>query len=100
MIAEITLLREPVLKFWPTAVISLSVLLVASMVFVLTVLLCRIVKERESKHSTYKTRSRQGLDYYISVISFCSLLNQLCTYSGSIRAQGAVYHIRSQENLK
>ena len=56
------LLMEPTSPFplWSIALITLSVLVVTSMVFVMTVLLCRILKERRNKCHTYNTRSQQG----------------------------------------
>ena len=56
-------LMEPTssLPLYSVALITLSVLVVISMVFIMTVLLCRIVRERTRKRHTYHTRSRQGM---------------------------------------
>ena len=51
---------NPQFQLWYTVPIGLSLLLVISMVFVMAVLLCRIVKGKESKKHTYSPRSRQG----------------------------------------
>ena len=58
-----SLLREPTSSFplWSVALITLSALVVTSMLFVMVVLLCRMMKERKSKHHTYSTRQWQGL---------------------------------------
>jgi hypothetical protein len=56
-------LTEPTSPFhlWSIALISLSVLVVTNMVFVMTILLCRILKERTKKSSAYSIRPQQGL---------------------------------------
>ena len=48
---------------WSIALITLSVLVVMSMLFIMVVLLCRTAKEKLSKRYTYHTRSPQGLHY-------------------------------------
>ena len=61
-----TILEEPgpnSFQLWFTAVIPAFVLVVVSVVFVMTVLLCRIVREKRANRYTYSTRSQKGLDH-------------------------------------
>lgn len=70
-------LMEPTspFPFWSIALITLSVLVVTSMVFVMIVLLCRILKEKRNKRHIYSTRSRlpQGILHKSMLRQYCML---------------------------
>ena len=55
-------------QLWFTAVIPACALVVVSVVFVMTVLLCRIVREKRANRYTYSTRSQKGLDHSFTVV--------------------------------
>lgn len=65
-----SLLTVPTSSFplWSIALISLSVLVVTSMVFVMTVLLCRILKQQTTKRHNYSIRPQQGLHLNYSLL--------------------------------
>ena len=101
-----SLLIEPTNSFplWSVALISLSVLVVTSMAFVMTVLLCRLLKQRTAKRHNYSIRPQQGLQLpnphcCMSIILYQNTLHAIFT-TGSIRLQGSVSHIKNQGSLE